>query len=212
MKKTSSPLDLDLSYNSAPWPKPKDVLFREDTDWSDNAFLNLGGKAWGAYATGYKEAADVLVHQFLEDWRGKDKLTYPIVFLYRHHIELRLKQLIINGQALLHKPVDFEDEHNLVKLWDPCRKILREIWPQEPIATWNNVERLLKEFHKIDSCGMCFRYPVTTKKTGRQPTLPNLNRVGIRHLHEVMQRLASFFEAHLDGVDFFRREDSNFEP
>lgn len=66
-KKASSPLDLDLSYNPAPWPKPNDVLFQQDTDWSHNAFLNLGGKAWGAYANGYKEAANVLVQRFLDD-------------------------------------------------------------------------------------------------------------------------------------------------
>ena len=204
MKKT--PTTLDLEFKSAPWPKPDDVLFQEDANWEHNAFLNLGGKAWGSYAHGYKGAADVLVERFLEDWQGMDTVTYPIVFLYRHYLELRLKELISDGQALLRKPVDFQDQHSLVQLWRPCREILREIWPHEPVATWKNVERLLTEFDQIDSDSMCFRYPVTTKKTGRQPTLPKLDRVGIRHLHEVMQRLASFFEAHLDGVDFYRRE------
>src|SRR3989442_8033374 len=115
MKKKANTLDLD--FTSVPWPKPSDTLFREDTDWSYNAFLNLGGKAWGSYASGYKEAADVLVERFLEDWRGMDIVTYPIVFLYHHYIELRLKRLVIAGQALLHKPIDFQDQHCLLQLW-----------------------------------------------------------------------------------------------
>ncbi len=205
MKKKANTLDLE--FKSVPWPKPDDALFQEDVDWSHNAFLNLGGKEWGSYASGYKNAADVLVGRFLDDWCGMDIVTFPIVFLYRHYLELRLKELISEGQALLHQPIDFQDQHSLVALWRPCRGILHEIWPHEPAATWNSVERLLKEFDQIDPDGMCFRYPVTTKKTGRQPTLPKLDRVGIRHLHKVMQRLASFFEAHLAGVDFYRREE-----
>jgi hypothetical protein len=194
---------LDLEFNGVPWPAKGESLFREDADWSHNAFLNLGGKGWGSYATGYKQAADILVKRFLEDWQGMDVLVFPITFLYRHCLELRLKELIIAGQQLLHQPVDFRDEHCLLALWRPCRKILVEIWSNEPCATWNNVESLLKEFDRYDPGGMSFRYPVTTIKKGRQPTLPKLDRVGIRNLHDAMQRLASFFEGHIDGVDHY---------
>lgn len=55
------PITLDLEFKSDPWPKRDDVLFQEDANWEHNAFLNLGGKAWGSYANGYKSAADVLV-------------------------------------------------------------------------------------------------------------------------------------------------------
>jgi hypothetical protein len=203
---------LDMEFSSIPWPKPGDVLFQEDANCSQNAFLNLGGKEWGSYASGYKGAADILAQRFLEDSQGLDALTYPIVFLYRHYLELRLKELIVDGQRLLHQPIDFQDQHGLVQLWHPCRKILGEIWPKEPAVTWDTVENLLKEFDQKDPDGMCFRYPVTTKGKGRQPTLAKLDRVGIRNLYEVMNRLGFFFESHLDGADYYRgEEDSSFD-
>jgi hypothetical protein len=207
MKKPIPTLEMEVS--PIPWPMRGDVLFQEDADCSHNAFLNLGGKQWGSYASGYKEAADVLVLRFLEDPQGLDALTYPILFLYRHYLELRLKELIVDGQRLLHQLIDFQDQHALVRLWHPCRKILSEIWPKEPAVTWDSVEKLLKEFDQKDPDGMCFRYPVTTKRKGRQPTLPRLDRVGIRNLYEVMKRLASFFESHLDGVDAYRGEEDS---
>jgi len=203
---------LDMEPSSIPWPKPGDVLFQEDADCSHNACLNLGGKHWGAYASAYKEAADILVQRFLEDSKGLDALTYPILFLYRHHLELRLKELIAQGQGLLHQPIDLQEQHGLVKLWQPCHKILREIWPKEPAVTWDTVEKLIKEFDRMDPAGDSFRYPITSKKKGHQPTLPNLDRVGIPNLYEIMQRLASFFEGHLDGVDAYRgEEDGSFD-
>jgi hypothetical protein len=200
---------LDMNLHVVPWPKAGDSLFKDDAKWSHNAFLNLGGKEWESYASGYKEAADVLVARFREDRRGMDVLAYPIVFLYRHYVELRLKQLSIEGRALLRKPTDFKDEHCLLHLWHPCRQVLCEVWPQEPAATWDAVEELLREFDRRDPGGKCFCYPVTTKKNGRQPTLPKLDRMGIRNLYRVMQRLASFFEGHLTGIDVYRQEESH---
>ncbi len=53
---------------------------------------------------------------------------------------------------------------------------------------------------------MSFRYPVTKKDNGSLPMLPNLDRIGIRNLYEVMQRLDSFFVAQLTGIDFYLQE------
>jgi hypothetical protein len=165
--------------------------------------------AW-EYASGYRRAADVLVEQFLDDSRSMDTVVFPIVYLYRHYLELRLKELAFGGHALLNHPVDFEDQHSLVQLWSPCRGILREIWPHEPVATWNGVEKLLKEFNQKYPNGTYFRFLVTTKKKRRQPSLPKLNRVEIRHLHELMQCLASFLEGHVHGIDSCCREKYAF--
>lgn len=200
--KTPEPKLLYLDLPVVSWPIATDKLFQESADWRHNAFLNLGGKSWESYASGYKQAADFLAQRFLENYQGMDTLIYPIVFLYRHYIELRLKQLIIAGQKLLEQPINYKDIHDLVILWRPCREILQKIWPEEPVATWDNVEKLIKEFNQKDTEGMNFRYPITTKKKGRKPTLPALDHVGIGNLYEVMQRLACFFECHIEGLEF----------
>jgi hypothetical protein len=46
---------------------------------------------WIAYAEGFKRLADVGVAHIEETGHGHDFLVYPIVYAYRHHIELSLK-------------------------------------------------------------------------------------------------------------------------
>jgi hypothetical protein len=86
--------DLDEKFESVAWPELGDKLFKVSPDDQHNASLNMGGKGWESYAYGYKKAADMLAMRFLEDCKGADIVGYPILFLYRHYIELRLKALI----------------------------------------------------------------------------------------------------------------------
>lgn len=48
---------------------------------------------WGMYTIGYKEAGDLLLQYALNVGR-QNVLVYPIIFLYRHYIELQLKEII----------------------------------------------------------------------------------------------------------------------
>lgn len=202
---------LSLSYPRRFWPTPKDQLFKDDSDWWRNAHLNLGGKDWGTYASGYKNAADALASRFLRNWHGNDALTYPMVFLYRHCLELRLKETIILGQRLIAVDQKVLESHKLDELWTPCRKIIEKIgesgfWPKDSAKKLNSVEKLVNEFYDKDPDNINFRYPVTRRRRGNQPTLPHLNRVGVRNLCKVMQRLDSFFVAQIEGIDFYLHE------
>jgi hypothetical protein len=206
---------LSLSYRSVPWPVPTDQLFKEDSDWWHNARLNLGGKGWESYAAGYKEAADSLARRFIKKWQGNDILTFPMVFLYGHYLELRLKQLIILGQELLEEPIAIEqrilESHRLYELWKPCREILEKLgakgfWPKDAVDELDSVANLIDEFNAKDREAVNFRYPVTKRQKGNQPTLPHLNCVGVRNLYKVMQRLDSFFAAQIVGIDYHLRQ------
>ena len=203
---------LSSSYHSIPMPTQNDQLFKEDSDWWHNARLDLSGKGWETYAAGYKEAADSLAKRFTKKWQGNDILIYPMVFLYRHYLELRLKQVIILGQKLLDEPIIIQakilEKHWLEELWKPCREILEKLeetgcWPKEPVDKLDSVGRLIKEFHAKDPDAINFRYPVTKKSKGGQPTLPHLNRMSVRNLYKVIQRLDSFFAAQLEGIDYY---------
>ena len=209
---------LNINFRAIPWPKQGDQLFKDDSEWWRNAHLNLGGKGWEAYSAGYKKAADLLTRRFLKNQQGNDVLTYPMVFLYRQCLELRLKETIILGQKLIDEPIAVQqkylESHRLAELWTHCRKILEKIgeknyWPKDPVEKLDSVENLINEFHSKDPEAINFRYPVTRKSKGGQPTLPHLNRTGIRNLHNVMQRLDSFFVAQIEGIDFYLREFGN---
>jgi hypothetical protein len=191
----------NFQFDLDPLPTPSDTLFLEDSKWWHNACLDMVGKGWESYANGYKKAADMLAIKFMENYQGLDSLIFPIIFLYRHYVELRLKQII-----LLYEPDRKKEGHDLIKLWEVCHEIFVSNWPEEPKTEWDNIERLVLEFSKMDSNNINFRYPETRQnnknpQNSNQPTLPSLSKVSIRNLHEVMQRLAIFFENHVDAAN-----------
>ena len=85
--------DLDDKTERPAVPRKSDQLFRSDLrDWMNNACLNVMGSGDAyAYKAGYRRGAEVLIGYVGEIARDQDFLVYPIIFLYRHHIELMLK-------------------------------------------------------------------------------------------------------------------------
>ena len=45
-------------------------------------------------AEGYKRAADLLIERAKESTQLRNMLVYPIVFCYRHYLELTLKAML----------------------------------------------------------------------------------------------------------------------
>ena len=70
-------------------------------DWKNNACLRDGDEY--AYREGYRRGAQLLVQAVGESARDQDFLVYPIVFLYRHHIELVLKRVIKQAPYLIER-------------------------------------------------------------------------------------------------------------
>lgn len=184
-----------------PWPKSSDALFQ--SGWL-NAFLDYSDPQWDLYATGYKDAADILVDHFFESGgRHGDFLIYPIVFLYRQYLELRLKELIISGQSLLDLPTNLQHVHQLDMLWVSCRTILEQIYQGSPEKDLDVIEKLLKQFSNIDPKSMGFRYPVD--KSGIS-TLPNLKEIDIMNFQEVMEKISNILESASMGISVYLNE------
>src|SRR5437016_3000297 len=66
---------------------------------------------WNARAWGFKRAADILASHVLATFAAGDLLIYPIGFLYRHQLELNLKDIILRANELLGEPVKFKAVH-----------------------------------------------------------------------------------------------------
>ena len=97
-----------------PWPVKGDKLFLKGGDWQHSACLGWAPNKWDAYAVGYKDAADIVVEKATTTGRGLDTLVYPIAFLYRHYLELRLKELTTQCQQLLDLPVELK--HRMLRV------------------------------------------------------------------------------------------------
>ena len=102
-------------------------LFVETGDDSD-IVLNWFGRPmekFDSYAEAYRLAARRLL-EMSSNKELRDNYASPVVFLYRHSLELSLKEILINGQKILQletKPFQPEQEilnmkHDLLLLWN----------------------------------------------------------------------------------------------
>ncbi len=155
-----------------------------------------------AYEYGYKLAAQKLSKGFeLLDSRDKDSLIFPIIFLYRQHIELSLKSLIRELDLMLnHNRQDkILGRHKLLPLWDECEKQYNEYIQQNSISliftsTKTTKERsIINEFDKLDEDSFSFRY--STDKNGTD----NLKNVDFISLNNFQEHINTVNE-HIDNV------------
>jgi hypothetical protein len=153
-----------MGPNELPW-QPIDATNRRLI-----ACLNFGGEM-GLYASGFQDGADELFKALQEHGHSQDLLVYPLVYCLRHAVELSLKQVIRAGRQLHDEPSqDFPDGHSLSTLWATCRPLLKRIWEEEE-PTYQAVEATVSSLSQIDPTNDGFRYPITSQKSGRKPTL-----------------------------------------
>jgi len=183
--------DKDEIPTQTPWPIAGDTLFREGSGAWENGRLDWGHDRWEIYATGYKSAADILAERCLERQFPADLLIYPIGFLYRHYLELRLKELVISGQQLLDEPPDLQHVHRLDVLWISSRKILERVWPEGSVMDLDAVQACITELCQVDPQSVSFRYPITRDAI---PTLAGMGKVSITNLRDVMGRISALLE------------------
>jgi len=185
---------------SVPEPRRGDRLFKSDSDWWHNAVLSNLGHEWSVYAEGYKAAADFLVKHIRDAPSGPNFLVFPIVFLYRQHIELRLKEIIRDGNRLLDSPEDFPQHHRLDELWQQCRRILEQVWPEGSAEHLDGVEECIHQFSQVDPTSTAFRYPTDTNG---KPSLPGSRHINLRNLSEVMARIGALLDGASTGISVY---------
>lgn len=194
-----------------PWIQKGDKLFISG-DYCSEAVIyhDKHMNKWDLYAQGYYEAAERLI----DSLDGKhpsinEKLVYPICFLYRHFIELRLKEIIFYGSRLIDSPRNITQEdrlahHNIEKLWEQAViPILTKVFPDGPLEDLEVARDYILQYVKIeheqcsgktievDPNSFSFRYPYDSQGN---PNLIGMTRIDLMNLKNVMQRLEAFFE------------------
>jgi hypothetical protein len=119
----------DASADTYPWPRKGDDPLALDSDWWHNACLNCWGSEtpWSVYAEGFKLAGHAAVAVVEAKQVDQDLLVYPVMFNYRHYIELALKGLIRDARRLLDEPGGAPAGHDLMALWNTARPLLRRM-------------------------------------------------------------------------------------
>jgi hypothetical protein len=184
-----------------PRPRKDDRLFLCDLpDEPDNVRLRCDPDS---YTVGYRRAAEHLVQYVLAHQREAGTLAYPIVFLYRHHIELALKRIIYCTPGVLRRDLtksekDHLRDHDLCQLWHDLEPIFASIceavsWKKPKAADLEGVREYIRQLSVVDPFSTSFRY--WKSKRGNPSLQATPYSFNIRHFSEMMGRLADFLEA-----------------
>ncbi len=189
-----------MEDNEYPWPQEGDTPFVEDGDTIETARLVLSRAGWCDYAKSYKWAADLIAHRIIncphadnvrDLSESPDMLVYPVVFMYRHYLELCMK-LLIGYDYISRRAVPIPREHKLELLWGRCRPILEEIWPGKQCKDLDVIERSISQFPRVDPGSTAFRYPPASTD---EQAFGQLKSVNLRDLSQVIDGIDAFFDA-----------------
>ena len=168
----------------------KENIFEEEGHWKVNAFLETGREAWYTYAEAYYHAGHTLWEATCELKVPIDTMVYPMLFCYRHFLELELKAILIGLKDIGEDTLRIKGvvKHGLSELWAQIHKQILEI--EKAGEDLDLVGKIIAEFEKMDPISFVFRYPVDKK---HQPNLPDKERMNIEnigvHMAEVHQIL-----------------------
>ncbi len=175
------------------WPRTGDRLLRDSEDWDrgvefSNDEISRHVHIW----SGYMSAGAALIEACGEYSHERHFLIYPILFNYRHGIELAMKWVIARYGRYSSVKIDEIEHHDLWKLWKLCKQIIIEVGSEnESIAV---VEQVIKDFHDLDKSALAFRY--SRNKKGGLIALPD-GMIDLQNIRDVMEAVSHFF----DGVD-----------
>ncbi|CAH6385734.1 hypothetical protein [Pantoea agglomerans] len=177
-------------------------LLAGDSDWHNNACLNYMPDHGTAYTEGYRRAADILIRHIDETARDQDFLVYPVVFLYRHHIELQIKQVTGVARQLLRDYAPRGSEkvtHNLNSLWEVARKLLLEADDTLGPSDFSRVSAVVRALNEADLRATGFRY-ARTIEGGR--SLEGIHYINTRLFGEQMAAASDDLDAIDNGLRY----------
>lgn len=161
---------------------------------------------WGHYTIEYEEAVNLLLDNMIKT--GRQNMVFPTIFLYRHYIELMLKEIILNNREYLEIYEPFPRGHDIYNLWEICRKAMQETdklvdppfaesqeYIKEIIRAYDALEADLNKFAEVDPDSQHFRYPVDVHGN---PIEIN-RRLLIELLHELPE-LVNRISYNLNGI------------
>ncbi len=160
-------------------------------------------KDFGVFATGYHHAAQQLSETLLAKLHFPDYEAYPVVFLYRHALELSLKNIIYKAALLsaFRRMDDIDSklykQHKLPPLATRARHILLKLFPKDLdlklIA--DDLLDVAREISVIDDSSYVYRYPI------RPDGSPSVARTQTVNLVDLSSRMNSILNQ-LEVIDF----------
>ena len=185
-------------------------LFDEDGPTTNLiATLHFSTDKWDLYSKGYKTAADTLVLKLLEDQRARsdiDTLVYPVLFLYRQYLELRLKQLIIKLGRFLGDQQSFPRTHRIDHLWRDLKPLMEKADEEfgsagEVGELFSEINDCIQRYAALDPKSEAFRYPVDNKDN---PSLATEKHINVAELAFIVNGVGSALDGASIQIDVWQ--------
>ncbi|HUT60571.1 MAG TPA: hypothetical protein VNA25_22225 [Phycisphaerae bacterium] len=142
-------------------------------------------EGWQTVATGYKRAADLVLDAMLTESTEIDELVFPVLFLYRHWLELSIKDCLdLSRLAGRMTEEDFKNQldHRLEGHLRSLRGAFEDEEMQVAIGRGEErhnlsesfavLETWMRRFSEFDPGSFRCRYPIA--KDGKQHPFPSL--------------------------------------
>lgn len=178
------------------WPDVPRTMFGPGPEGQLNACVDwLGQRDDGgldAYTRGYRRAAEVLLSHARRSGESPEVLLWPMAFLWRHHLELSLKQIVLVGCEIAEAARPNLASHDVEKLWRLALPHIRQVGDEPTLFA--NVEDGIRRIGALDPSAFGFRYPHA--QDFESPSLKSPNRyINLATLDEAMRAIASFLAA-----------------
>lgn len=187
--------------------------FFESNYYHGNVVFNFRGRAindLSVFAAGYHEAGRSLGSKMESSPGYRDYEGYPILFLYRHALELYLKAIVYRGAQLLGLISD--EKLNTEKLWknheltvllpavEAIFKAMEWEWNfgVSGLKSFDDFRCFIREIEKVDPQSYCFRYPVD--RTG-EASLPKHFILNVINFGKKMDPVLELLSGAVTGLE-----------
>jgi hypothetical protein len=177
-------------------------------------FSNEPTAEFGYYGSGFLEAARTIARSFARR-RGRRQIDIlPVLFLYRHSIELLAKAVILSGNRLMQQGGAGQDERDIFASFGRSRHRLRPLldsigqvfeyahwqwhWPKSTIESFDDAKGVIEELDALDPDSFNFRYPTNIR--GERGISPG-HLIGQRTILAVLDDLAESLDTAVFGLD-----------
>jgi len=196
--------------------------FCKDGNYRHNANLYCGVYGWHAYPSGYFECANLIANNLLfEDFisekytcsSNKDTNVFPMLFLYRHYIELSLKSAIKRISKLLGSECKYKNDtsHDIESLFTQFINSYDSFLKDESIGLKDDTDskQLLLDFRKqqnifkhindMDKGSISVRYPIDHDNNY---FFLNDGFLNIKQFFDKMQEIHTLFDQFSNLLDY----------
>ena len=161
--------------------------------------------SFGSYAMGYLDACNIILEKMESDRSFiSDTCVFPIIYIFRQFLEIKLKQIILIGLKGKGAYVKKENlaktyGHDIVKSWNDAKKCIKSYWHSSQDEIIDIVEKNVYGLQNVfsDSKGMVFRYPIDYN--GNSSFKKDFH-LDLKQIKSSIEKIASFLDGCTEGM------------